>query len=331
MSRGAPPLAGQVIVITGAASGIGEATARALHARGAAVVLVDCDADVVAAVARSVGDGVLAVTADVTSLVACEQMVAATLARHGRIDVVWANAGVAAFGPLAHTDPSAWQRCIDVNVMGVFNTVRSALPAVTRQRGYVLVTASVASFAHPPAMSAYAASKAAVEAMCNAWRIELAAHGVRVGIIHPSWVSTPLVSEGELHPGFRRLRATMPGPLNAETPAPVAAQRIADGIGRRARRIWVPGWVRMLFWLRALLHTPLAERELLRAAPDIERHYLEGLAAEGSLASSFGPREHERATQRLAKAASRSEPFSPVAASATAASSAPAAKPNAAH
>lgn len=307
MSRSAPPLAGQVIVITGAASGIGEATARELHARGAAVVLVDCDADTVAAVARSVGEGVLAVTADVTSLIQCEHMVTATLVRHGHIDVIWANAGVASFGPLAHTDVSAWQRCIEVNVMGVFNTVRSALPAVMRQRGYVLVTASVATFAHPPAMSAYAASKAAVEAMCNAWRIELAAHGVRVGIIHPSWVSTPLVSEGALHPGFRRLRSTMPRPLSAETPAPLAAQRIADGMTRRARRIWVPGWVRVLFWLRAMLHTPLAERQLLQAAPDIERFYLEGLASEGPLASSFGPREHERAKQRLARSAGRSE------------------------
>ena len=327
MSRSAPPIAGQVIVITGAASGIGEATARELHARGAMVVLVDCDAGKVAAVARSIADGVLALAADVTSLTECERMVAATLARHGCIDVVWANAGVASFGPLAHTDPSAWQRCIEVNVMGTFNTVRSALPAVMRQRGHVLVTASVATFAHPPAMSAYAASKAALEAMCNAWRIELAAHGVGVGIIHPSWVSTPLVSEGALHPGFRRLRATMPGPLNAETPAPLAARRIADGIAGRARRIWVPGWVRVLFWLRALLHTRLAERQLLRAAPDVERHYLEGLAAEGPLASSFGPREHERAMRRLACHAGCSQALTPGAASATAASTAPAAKP----
>lgn len=298
MPGAAASLTGQVVLITGAGAGIGAATALELQRRGAIAVLVDCDAAALAASACAVGPGTLAIAADVTVRPDCEAAVAATLARHGRLDIVWANAGVASFGPLAFTDPSAWQRCIDVNVIGVFNTVRAALPEVMRRRGYIVVTASVASFAHAPAMSAYAASKAAVEAMCNAWRIELAAHGVRVGIIHPSWVTTALVTEGNLHPGFVRLRATMPGPLNRELAAAVAARLIADGIARRASRIWVPGWVRALHWLRAMLHTPLAERELLRAAPEVERLYLEVLAATDPLASSLGPREHARAKSR---------------------------------
>jgi NAD(P)-dependent dehydrogenase (short-subunit alcohol dehydrogenase family) len=294
-----PDVRGQVVMITGGGSGIGAATAKELHSRGALPVLVDVEAITLASSAAAIGPGVLTCIADVTDRAACDAAVAATLARHGRIDVVWANAGIAAFGPLLHTDPAAWRRCIDVNVMGVFNTVRAALPAVLQSQGYVVVTASVASFAHPPAMSAYAASKAAVEAMCNAWRIELAVHGVRVGAIHASWVTTPMVTEGALHPGFVRLRATMPGPLGAETPAHVAANLIANGIAHRRRQIWVPGWTRWLFWLRALLHTAPAERELLKAAPEMEAHYLAGLAAEGALASSFGPRERERAIDRL--------------------------------
>jgi len=293
-----PRLQGQVILITGAGSGIGAAAAQELHRRGATVALMDCDGDSLAATAATLGEGMFTALGDVTSEVECQAAVLATLARHGRIDIVWANAGVASFGPLAHTDPKAWKRCIDVNVMGVFNTVRAALPEILRSRGYVLVTASVSSFAHPPAMSAYAASKAAVEAMCNAWRIELAAHEVRVGVIHASWVKTPLVTEGALHPAFRRLRATMPALLNGETAAAVAARAIADGIECRARRIWVPGWVRVLHWLRALLHAPWAERELLSAAPDIERLYLEGLAQSGRMASSYGPRELGRAVAR---------------------------------
>ncbi len=293
-----PALKGRVVLITGAASGIGAAGALELQRRGATVVLVDCDAAALDRGAAASGASVLTAVADVTSLPQCQAAVAATLARHGRIDVVWANAGMASFGPLSHTDPQAFKRCIDVNVMGVFNTVRSALPALMAQRGYIAVTASVSSFAHPPLMSAYAASKAAVEALCNAWRIELAAHGVGVGAIHAHWVSTALISEGNLHPAFTRLRQTMPALLNRETTAADAAVLIADGIARRARRIWVPRWVRVLHALRALLHTPLAERELLRAAPEMEARYLEVLATEGTAASSYGPRELQRQVEQ---------------------------------
>ncbi len=298
MVRAVPSMAGQVVLLTGAGSGIGAAAAQELKARGACPVLVDIDRHMIEPLAQTLGDDTLCVVADVTDMAACEAAVQAALKRHGRIDVVWANAGVAAFGQLAHIDPIAWKRVIDVNVIGVFNTVRTALPHVMAQQGFIAVTASSSSFAHPPALSAYAASKAAVEAMCNAWRIELAAHHVGVGAIHAAWVRTPLVTEGALHPGFVRLRQTMPRKMNVEVDAAQAARLMVDGIARRDRRIWVPGWVRWLHWLRALLHTPMGERELLSAAPDIERHYLEGLAAEGRLASSFGPRELQRAQER---------------------------------
>ena len=297
------PLNSKVILLTGAASGIGAATAIELQKRGAQLVLLDNDSAGLAHIASTLPKPALCCTVDVTAPAACAAAVTQALAHFGRIDVVWANAGIASFGPLIHTDPGAWKRCLEVNLFGVFNTVHAALPAILKSRGYVLATASVAAFAHPPAMSAYAASKAAVEAACNAWRIELAAHGVAVGVVHPSWVKTALVSEGALHPAFARLRATMPGPLKREATPELAARRIADGIQTRARRIWVPGWVRVLHWLRAALHSPLAERELLRAAPDIERLYVEVLAASepgdaGRLASSFGPRELSKALQR---------------------------------
>lgn len=293
---------GKVVLVTGAASGIGAAGAAELQRRGALPVLADQDASGLAAQAEALAGGgmprPLALTCDITSLAACEAAVQATLARHGRLDVVWANAGMAAFGPLAHTDPAAWRRCIEVNVMGSFHTVRAALPAVKAARGYVCLTASVASFAHPPMMSAYAASKAAVEAMANAWRIELAAHGVDVGVIHASWVRTPMVEEGEQHPGFVRLGRTVPGPLRRVTTPQQAARRIVDGMGQRRGRIWVPGWVRVLHALRALLHLPQAERALREAAPELEALYLEVMASEGAAASSYAPRELRRARER---------------------------------
>jgi len=295
-------LRGKVVLVTGAASGIGAAGAAELQRRGAFPVLVDQDAQGLATQADTLARGgaprPLALTCDITSLPACEAAVQATLARHGRLDVVWANAGMAAFGPLAYTDPAAWRRCIEVNVMGSFHTVRAALPAVKAARGYVCLTASVASFAHPPMMSAYAASKAAVEAMANAWRIELAAHGVDVGVIHASWVRTPMVEEGEQHPGFVRLGRTVPAPLRRITTPQQAARRIVDGMGQRRGRIWVPGWVRVLHALRALLHLPQAEGALRKAAPELEALYLEVMASEGAAASSYAPRELRRARER---------------------------------
>jgi NADP-dependent 3-hydroxy acid dehydrogenase YdfG len=292
------PLEGLVVLITGAASGIGAATAIEVSTQGGIPVLVDCDAQPLALMAQQCGDGTLYLVADVTDLNAMHEVVAQTLTVHHRIDVVFANAGVAAFGPVAYVDPQAWQRCVEVNVFGVFNTVRSALPALMQQRGYVLINASVSSFAHPPAMSAYAASKSAVEAIGNVLRLELQAHHVGVGVMYAGWVSTPLVAEGALHPGFVRLRATMPAFLNKETSAQDTARVIVQAISKRQRRIFVPSWLRFLFALRAWLHLPFAERELVKAAPDVEKSYLEGLASEGALASSFGPRERERTLAR---------------------------------
>jgi NAD(P)-dependent dehydrogenase (short-subunit alcohol dehydrogenase family) len=291
-------LHGQVVLITGGASGIGAATAGVLLGRGAVPVLIDCDSAALARTVRELGGDVLAIQTDVACMTECETAVATAMEVHGRIDVVWANAGIASFGPLLLTDPAAWKRCVEVNVFGTFNVVRAALPAVIRQRGYVLATASVSSFAHPPAVSAYAASKAAVEAMCNAWRIELAAHGVGVGTVYASWVQTPLVAEGDLHPAFRQLRAAMPAPLRRAIEAPVAAELICNGIEQRKRRIWVPGWVRLLHWMRAALHTPLAERQLLQAAPEMEQLFLDTIASSGVKASSHAPRELAREALR---------------------------------
>jgi len=291
-------LKGLVVLITGAASGMGAATAIEVVNHGGIPVLVDCDAQPLALVAARCGPNTLHFMADVTELPAMMEVVAQTLSVCHRIDVVFANAGVAAFGPVAHVDPQAWQRCVEVNIFGVFNTIRSALPALMRQRGYVLINSSVSSFAHPPAMSAYAASKSAVEAMGNVLHIELSAHGVGVGVMYAGWVSTPLVTEGALHPGFVRLRSTMPSFLNKETSAQEAARVILQAIIKRKRRVFLPSWLRILFGLRALLHLPFAERELVKAAPEIDKSYLEGLASEGALASSFGPRERERTLAR---------------------------------
>jgi NAD(P)-dependent dehydrogenase (short-subunit alcohol dehydrogenase family) len=269
----------KVALITGGARGIGAATAAELARRGWTPVLADIEAS---------GD---VIALDVADAAACERAVATVIERHGRLDAVWANAGIASFGPLALTDPGAWERTIEVNLLGAYRTVRAALPAIVASRGYVAVTASLASFAHAPGMSAYAASKAGVEAMCNALRIELAHHGVAVGTIHPSWIDTEMVREAaQEHLAYRRLRAATRPPFKKTYPVERAARDIADGFDARARRICTPGFVRVAHVLRAALTTRVFERDLVRAAPDIERLFAEQAAERGRIETSVSER-----------------------------------------
>jgi NAD(P)-dependent dehydrogenase (short-subunit alcohol dehydrogenase family) len=289
----------KVILITGAASGIGAATAPLLAARGAKLVLTDLDAGGVARVAAETGDQIgrdraLALSADVTQPDDLDSAVATAVARFGRIDVVWANAGIASFGPLASTDPAAWVRTIEVNLVGAFRTVRAALPQVVQHRGHVAVTASLASFVNAPCLSAYAATKSGVEAMCNSLRIELAHHGVTVGAIHPSWIATPLVGHAQHLSAFNRLRAAMPAFLRRDMPLADAAAAIARGIAERRARVYLPGWVRWMRWLRTPLHSTLGERDMRLAMPDVEVTYQRDLAARGVAEASMPEAMHGR-------------------------------------
>jgi NAD(P)-dependent dehydrogenase (short-subunit alcohol dehydrogenase family) len=281
---------GKVVLIIGGASGIGAAVAALLAGRGAKLALVDVNAAGVAHTARTISTGpdVLALAADVTQLAAMKTAVAQIITAFGRIDMVWANAGIASFGPVASTDPMAWVRNIEVNLVGVFNTVHAALPEVQKQRGHVAVTASAASFVNAPCMSAYSATKAGVEAMCNSMRIELAHHGVTVSAIHPSWVATPLVQNAGQLSAFKRLRAALRGPLARDMPLAAAADIVARGLCERRDRVYAPGYVRFIRWLRTPLHSTLAERDFRQAMPEIEHAFANDVAMHGVAKASGG-------------------------------------------
>lgn len=271
-----PDTRGRVAFITGGASGIGLAVAALLQARGMRLALMDLGEPALAMAAARLGSGeVLTFVGDVTRPEDCQRAVQAAVQRFGGIDLCWANAGVGTLAPLRHADAQAWMQVLQVNVFGVLHTVQAALPQLIARRGQIAVSASAASFGHAPGMSAYAASKAAAEAMCDSWRIELAHHGVDVTCIHPLWVSTPMVERGRDSLAFARLRRGMAAPLRKETPLDQAAPLIADGILARRRRVFVPGWVRWIFALRAALHTRPFERDQLAAAPELEPLFLE--------------------------------------------------------
>lgn len=264
-------LEGTVVLLTGAARGIGAATAKELARRGARLVLTDLDAEPLHEVVAALGPEVaLGVVADVCDLGAMERAVADGVTRFGGIDVVVANAGIASYGSILAVDPATFRRVLDVNVNGVFHTVRAALPSVVERKGYVLVVSSLAAFAPAPGLAAYNASKAAAEHLANAVRVEVAHHGVAVGVAHMSWVDTPLVRDAKRDlSSFRDLVENLPFPLNRTADVDPCVQAFVSAIERRRRRVYFPGWVGVVAQARMLLASPLGDRETRRRAPRV--------------------------------------------------------------
>lgn len=251
----------KVVLITGGAQGIGAATAAELVSRGANVVLVDLDEEALREVAGRLGEANAAsIGGDVTELADMEAAVALAVTRFGGVDVVVANAGIAPYGSVGAVDPATFRRVIDVNITGVFHTVRAALPQLTQRKGYALIVSSAAAYAAGPGLSAYLASKAGVEHFANALRAEVGHQGVSVGSAHMSWIDTPMVQDAKQDLGaFRELIESLPGPMSATTSVQECATAFADGIDKEAARINVPRWVGLTRWLKPLLTSkPLA-------------------------------------------------------------------------
>ncbi len=272
-SRRTPPpsLHGQVVLVTGAGSGIGARLAEVLAGQGAHLVLCDVDDAGLAATAGRIGEErVLAQHADVRSLEAMQAVVAAGVERFGGIDVVVANAGIGSFGSVLHVDPEAFARVVEVNLLGVFHTVRAALTSVIERRGYVLVVSSLAAFTAAPGMASYNASKAGAENFANALRLEVAHLGVDVGSAHMSWIDTPMVADARRElSGFDRMIEQLPAPLNRTTDLATCVEAFVDGIARRRRRVFVPGWVGTISRLRGAINSAAGDRQVLKIAPRV--------------------------------------------------------------
>ena len=263
-------LNGKVVLITGAARGIGAGTARELHKRGCRLVLTDVDAAPLDALAAELGDRVLARVCDVTDLASMEQAAAAGIERFGGIDLVLANAGIASYGSVLAVDPAAFRRVLDINILGVFHTVRATLPSVIERKGYILVVSSLAAFAAAPGLSAYNASKAGVEHFANALRLEVTHHGVAVGTAHMSWIDTPLVQDAKQDlPAFQEMLDGLPGPLSKTTSVNACVSAFVKGLSKRKRRVYVPGWVGAISAMRSTLNSRGGDRETLKRVPTL--------------------------------------------------------------
>ena len=262
---------GKVALITGGANGIGAEVARQLHDRGARVVLTDVDEGLLKEVAARIGeDRVLTVVADVRDLSAMQNAVDKGIERFGGIDIVMANAGIGTYGSVLQVDPEAFRTLIDVNVVGVFHTVRATLPSVINRRGYVLIVSSGAAYLALPGLAPYNAAKAGVEHFANALRLEVAHLGVDVGSAHMSWIDTPLVRESKADLStVREMLASLPGPLAKTTSVEKCGDAFVKGIEARKRRINCPGWVEVLRWIRPLLATRMVEAQAAKTASEL--------------------------------------------------------------
>jgi NAD(P)-dependent dehydrogenase (short-subunit alcohol dehydrogenase family) len=272
---------GKTVFITGAARGIGAESARRLAARGANVALAGLEPGELERVASQCGSNTACYECDVTDWDALQRAVDGAAERFGGIDVVVANAGIAPAGMTRSMDPAAFERTLDINLTGVWRTVRACLPHVIERRGYVLVIASLAAALHAPGMSAYAASKAGAEAFANSLRSEVKHLGVDVGVGYFAFIDTDMVRGADAHPTLGGLRQETPGPLGKTYPVSAVGKAVAEGIERRKRWVMVPRWLGATLLLRTAL-APLIERGSFERAAEADRLFQQDIEARGA-------------------------------------------------
>ncbi|MCE5288926.1 MAG: SDR family oxidoreductase [Nocardiaceae bacterium] len=254
-------LAGKTVFITGAARGIGAEVARQCVAHDANVFLIGTSGDLLAQVAGELGEKAAFAEVDVTDLPAVEAAVETAAQHFGGIDVVLANAGITSYGTVATISKEAFERTMDVNVSGMWNTLSATLPHVTKSKGHVLTVCSVSSFVPGAGIHAYSASKAAAEMMTSCFALEVAYRGVTVGSVHPGWTDTAMVRDTAADlDSFVELRKRLPWPLHATISVEDCARAIVRGMRRRSSRVYAPGSMRLLYWGRGLIQSPLGLR-----------------------------------------------------------------------
>lgn len=253
-----------VVVITGAAGGIGRALAERYARAGAALALLDRDAGGVEEVAQGLpGTSAqpIAIGCDVTSWEACAQAIDDVIQHFGRIDVLVNNAGITHLSPLAQTDVDVIRRVMDVNFFGSLYCTRAALPHLVSSSGRIAVMSSVAGFAPLAHRTGYAASKHALHGLFESLRSELSSEGVSVTMVCPSFVRTRI---GDHALGGDGGRPTAP---RTEVGAAMSPERVANAVYQaveKRRRLLVVGAVGKLAYVVARLWPALYERIMTR-------------------------------------------------------------------
>ena len=256
-------LNGKVALVTGAARGIGFETARQMHLRGAAVAVLDLDAAEAREAAERIGPRAIGIGADVTDHGAMQAAVAETVEQLGGLDVAVANAGIAQkqFASVRGISGEEWERVFEVDMLGVWRTVRAALPQIVERRGQVVVISSVYAFANGMGNTPYAVAKAGVESLGRALRVELAPHGAGATVAYFGWVDTKLVQDAFEQEDSSRIRELSPDFLMKRITPDEAGAALVRGIEERAPRVFAPKWWRYVSALRGIVN-PLLDRRM---------------------------------------------------------------------
>jgi NAD(P)-dependent dehydrogenase (short-subunit alcohol dehydrogenase family) len=253
-------LNGKVALVTGAARGIGYETARQIHLRGGSVAVVDLNAGEAREAAEQIGERAIGLATDVTDHSAVMQSVAETVERFGALDVVVANAGIAQakMATVRGIGVEEWERVFEVDMLGVWRTVRASLPQVVERRGHIVVTSSVYAFANGVLNSPYAVAKAGVESLGRSLRAELTPLGASASVAYFGWVDTKLVHDA-FDANGDRMQQNLPEFLKRRIQPAEAGAAVVRGIEERAPRIFAPRWWRYVSALRGVLN-PLLDR-----------------------------------------------------------------------
>ncbi len=207
-------LKGKVAVITGGSSGIGLATARRFVSEGAYVYITGRRQSELDAAVRQIGKNVTAVQGDVSRLADLDRLYATVKQQHGRIDIVFANAGLGEFSSLGEISEAHFDKTFNVNVKGLLFTVQKALPLL-QDGGSIILNASNASIKVLPGFSVYSATKAAIRSFARSWTLDLKSRKIRVNAVSPGSTNTPGLSglgqtEEQIEQILRSMEATIP-------------------------------------------------------------------------------------------------------------------------
>ena len=244
--------------------------ARQAYARGAHVALVGRRLQPLQQLADALGDRAAAFEADVTDPVRLQRAADDTVRRFGGIDVVVANAGIS--GPtetVAAIEPSDFEHTVEVDLLGQWRTARATVAPLIENRGHILFVGSIYAFFNGVLAAPYAMSKAGVEQLARALRVELASYGVTAGFAYLGFIETDLAAEAFANDRVAQMRQATPAFLTRPIPVSDAAKAVLDGVQRRAARVAAPGWVTTMLALRSVA-TALMD-DLLMHSPDVAR------------------------------------------------------------